>query len=218
MKKDLQQKAKKLRAEGYSIKELQNILNVSKSTISLWVRDIELSKDAQIRIQNNYTKGQLASQKTIQKQTQEKNILADSFAENIIKQIDISFENSLVLCSMIYQCEGSKNIKDSVTFTNSDPALIKNFLFFFRKSFHLDESKFRVLMHLHSYHNENTQKKFWSNITNIPTKNFLKTFNKESTGSYKKEGYQGCIQVRYRDVVMGRKIQAVAKKFMERYK
>jgi transposase len=218
MKKELEKKAKELRKEGYSINELKGTLNVSKSTISRWVADIKLSNEAQVRIDKNYSKGQLASQKTIKEKTRLKNFEADNFAINKLKDLNINSDCSLLLCSMLYQCEGSKYIKDPVTFTNSGPELIGTFLHLFRKSFVLEEDKFRVLMHLHGYHNEKTQKKFWSKITGIPMNQFLKTYNKPNTGIYKKDGYQGCIQVRYHNVKIGRIINAVAKKFMERYK
>ena len=72
MKKDLQIKARNLRKEGYSINELQKILGVSKSSISLWVRSVPLSEKAQVRLNKNYTNGQLASQKVIKGKTQQK--------------------------------------------------------------------------------------------------------------------------------------------------
>ena len=218
MKKELQLKARRLRIKGYSVKELHKLLNVSKASISLWVRDVKLSKKAKARIEKNYTKGQLASQKTIREKTARKILEAEKFAKDFLNNVDIPKNMILLLCSMLYQCEGSKNIKDLITFTNSEPDLIKTFLILLRKSFVLNESKFRVVMHLHNYHNENTQKKLWSAITNIPKQQFLKTFQKHNTGIYKKEGYPGCIQIRYRDVIIGRKLQAVAKMFMERYK
>ncbi len=218
MKKDLQIKARNLRKEGYSINELQKILGVSKSSISLWVRSVPLSEKAQVRLNKNYTNGQLASQKVIKGKTQQKNLDADLFAKRVLDKMSITKQNEIILCSMIYHCEGSKSIKDSVTFTNSDPSLIQTFLYLFRKSFEIDEGKLRVLMHLHDYHNEIKQKHFWSKITKIPIERFLKTFNKDNTGLYKKENYQGCIQIRYHDVSIGRKLHAVAKRFMERYK
>ncbi len=218
MKKDLQIRAKKFRKQGYSIKELKEILGVSKSTISVWIKNVHLSEKAQSRLRNNYTKGQLASQKTIKEKTEQKNLEADNFAINNLKRIDFSSEINLLLCAVLYQCEGSKSIKDAVTFTNSDPDLIKTFVSLLRNSFNLDEKRFRVLMHLHKYHNEKIQKDFWSKITKIPKKQFNKSYLKPSNEKYKKEGYQGCIQVRYRDVIIGRKLQAVAKMFMERYK
>jgi transcriptional regulator with XRE-family HTH domain len=218
MKKELEIKAKELRKKGYSINELSRILIVSKSTISKWVNNIELSPVAIKRIAYSYSKGQLASQKTIQEKMDKKNLEADNFALDKLQNIKLLSDYSILICSMIYQCEGNKSIKDSITFTNSDPELIKTFLYLFRKSFNLDENKFRVLMHLHQYHNDDKQKKFWSQVTKIPPNQFLKTFNKANTGIYKKENYQGCVQIRYRDVQIGRSINAVAKKFMERYK
>lgn len=218
MKKELEIKAKELRKKGYSINELSRILIVSKSTISKWVNHIELSSKAKKRIENNYSKGQLASQKTIKEKTMIKNIEADNSALDKLRSIKLSSDYTVLICSLIYQCEGNKSIKDSITFTNSDPELIRTFLYLFRNSFVLDENKFKVLMHLHGYHNEIKQKKFWSQVTGISQKQFLKTFNKPSTGIYKKDKYEGCIQVRYHDVKIGRVIQAVAKKFMERYK
>jgi len=40
MKEDKQQEARKLRVDGYSVKTIAKMLVVSKSSISLWVRDI----------------------------------------------------------------------------------------------------------------------------------------------------------------------------------
>ncbi|MEK7564030.1 MAG: helix-turn-helix domain-containing protein [Patescibacteria group bacterium] len=218
MKKDLEIKTKKLRIQGYSIKELHKIIGVSKSTISRWIQNVPLSDKAMHRIQQNYTNGQLASQKTIKEKTRQKNLEADNFAINIINKVNLTSEISLSLCALIYQCEGSKNIKESITFTNSDPVLIKTFLYLFRNSFTINENKLKVLMHLHDYHNEEEQKEFWFKVTKIPKNQFYRSYLKKTDHKYKKEGYQGCVQIRYNDVVIGRKINSVAKLFMERYK
>ena len=116
---------------------------------------------------------------------------------------------------MIYLCEGNKSLKSLTTFTNSDPNLISTFLYLFRNSFNLNEKKFRVLMHLHKYHNEEIQKNFWSKI---PKDQFNRTYLKPNSGKYKKRDYQGCIKVYYGDVSITRKLQSIAKMFMERYK
>lgn len=93
-------------------------------------------------------------------------------------------------------------------FTNSDPILVKVFLSALRKSFDLDESKFRVAMHLHSYHKEKEEKVFWSEVTSIPESKFLKTFKKQESGINKKEGYRGCVQIKYFDVNIKRTLLA----------
>jgi hypothetical protein len=218
MKKELEIKAKKLRLKGYSVKELHRTLKVSKSTISRWVQNIKLSEQAQVRLRQNYTNGQLASMKTIKEKTRQKNIVSDNFANEILSKTKLSKEEQSILCSMIYLCEGNKSLQSLIVFTNSDPSLISTFLYLFRNSFDLDEKKFRVLMHLHKYHNEETQKNFWSKITGIPKEQFHRTYLKPNSGMYKKEGYQGCIKVYYGDVSIARKLQSIAKMFMERYK
>ena len=118
---------------------------------------------------------------------------------------------------MIYWCEGNKSLRDSVFFTNSDPRLIANFLHLFRNSFDIDESKFRVCMHLHDYHNEEKQLNFWSDVTFIPKNQFFKSYKKLNTKKRIRDNYQGCIQVRYYDINIARKLQAVAKEFMDKY-
>ncbi len=194
------------------------MLGVSKGTISGWIQGVELSEKAQARLRQNYTNGQLASQKTIKEKTRQKNIEANNFAIDLFKKVKLSSEIISLFCALIYQCEGSKNIKDAITFTNSDPVLVKTFLFLFRRSFDLDEKKLKVLMHLHKYHNEKVQKDFWARVTGIPHEQFNKSYLKPNSGKYKKEGYQGCVQVTYNSAAIGRKIHAVAKMFMERYK
>ena len=218
MKKDLELKAKEYRKKGYSITELKEILGVSKSTISRWIQNVELSDMAQARLTSKSTKGQLASQKTIKEKTRQKEIMANDFAKEILSKTTLSKTYQAVLCSMIYLCEGNKFLKSQVTFTNSDPNLIATYLHLFRNIFDADEKKFRVLMHLHSYHNEKTQRDFWSKVTNIPKEQFYRSYLKPSNGKYKKEGYQGCIKVYYGDVSVARKLIAIAKLFMERYK
>ncbi len=72
----------------------------------------------------------------------------------------------------------------------------------------IDESKFRVMMHLHSYHVEANEKRFWAKVTGIPESKFLKTFQKKESGINKKEGYRGCVQIKYFDVSIKRTLLA----------
>lgn len=217
MKKNLEIRAKELRVKGYSIKELSEFLGVSKSTISIWVKNVILTKNAKIRLLEKSTKARLKSQATIKEKTRIKEEEAVNFSENIANSNFFSKESMICLCAMIWWCEGSKR-ETSLVFTNSDPNLIQSFLYLLRKSFDLDESKFRVLMHLHDYHNELELKSFWSKITKIPISQFNKSYQKASNHAFKKEGYKGCIKIQYGDISIFRKMHAVAKIFMERYK
>ena len=162
MKIEQKKEAKILRAKGHSIKEIATKLLVSQSTISVWVRNEVLSASAQSRIRNKSILGRKnASAVHIQKRMQRQNNSIESAKKLFADRI--SHEN-YVLCSMIYECEGGKGEFGVLEFTNSDPQLVKVFLSLLRKIFALDETKLRVVMHLHSHHSEIQEKAFWSKV------------------------------------------------------
>lgn len=201
-------KALELRETGYSIKEISEYLKISKSTISLLVRNVKLSKSALERLALRVRTGQVKSAYTLKqrrvKREEQSLLVAKKSFQNII------FNNAiyLLLASMIYECEGGKSNFGVLEFTNSDPLLIKLFLQLLRSSLKIDENKFRVAMHLHSYHSEIQEKRFWSKITKIPEDKFIKTFQKKESGINLKEGYRGCVQIKYYDVNIKRTLLA----------
>jgi len=95
----------------------------------------------------------------IRKQRQEKVKIVLDKCRKIVDNVTDSEENRKLACALLYWCEGEKK-GGAVRFTNSDPVMIQTFLNLFRQSFKLDESKFRICLHLHSYHNQQKQKKF----------------------------------------------------------
>ena len=200
MKTETQKQARLLRQKGYSVKEIALQLNVSQSSASLWVRGEKLSSEARARIENNSIVGRKnASHVLIEKRKQRQS----ESRERAFKLFNLERKHKLskyMLCSMIYECEGGKGEFSSLEFTNSDPLLVKVFLSLLRDVFMLDESKFRVVMHLHSYHDEKIERKFWSETTQIPVSQFLKTYQKKESGIRKKPNYKGCVQIKYFDV------------------
>ena len=48
MKTDEQRRARELRAEGWSVKEIQQHLGVSRSSVSIWVRDVPLDRQQRV--------------------------------------------------------------------------------------------------------------------------------------------------------------------------
>lgn len=216
MKTELKLQAIQLRKQGYSINELSKIIPVSKSTLSVWVQNIPLSEDARRRILQRYSQGQLKSQESIKNRSFARNQALHSWALEFLLGLEITVQIETLLCAMVYFCEGAKCL-NSVAFTNSDPDLVRTFISFFRKAFPLNERKFRILMQLHPYHSEVKQRIFWSVVTGIPVQQFQKTYIKPTKGQYKKEGYEGCIMLRYYDASIARKLNIIAKSFMERY-
>lgn len=211
----IKKEAIKLRKKGYSLNEISNKFGIAKSTASLWLRDVKLSHAAIKRLLDRESKGR---EKVNLAKAERRKILqeiADDKAAHILSSLNLDQRHSKVYCALLYWCEGGKR-GGSVSFTNSDPKMIKIFLKFFRKSFSLDESKFRVCVHLHSYHSSTKQLKYWSQITGIPLSQFIKPYQKKNTGKRIRKNYQGCIAVSYFDVNVVREMRAIINMFIKK--
>jgi transcriptional regulator with XRE-family HTH domain len=205
----------KLRKKGYSLNEIAAKTGVAKSTASMWVRDIVLGNNAKKRLLSKIKIGQFVSAENKKKKTQK---VLDGCREKASDELRGKKFDSVVckiICAMIYWCEGAKNRFCGINFTNSDPDLIKKFLELLRKSFELDERKFRVCVHLHGYHNKERQIRFWSEITEISKNQFIKPYLKKNTGKRTRENYQGCVSIRYHDVTVARELMATAEAFLK---
>jgi len=164
-----------MRQSGFSLNEISKESRIAKSTASLWLSNVKLSPTASRRIKDKQTLGRqkaIISRKKMNKDWEEK---LKKNTMKMVKKIKFSKEIAKLCCSLIWWCEGNKN-DSTVRFTNSDPTLIKDFLYLLRFGFLINESKFRALIHLHGYHNEKDQMKFWSEVTNIPLNQFYKSY------------------------------------------
>jgi hypothetical protein len=197
----LKERAISLRGRGFSFREISEKLKISKSTASLWLRDIKLSNKAKLRISRLSIDGRTKSIETNKNKREVENVFIRKKVAEYFSNIEQSRINPKIACALLYWGEGTKyDGNKSVSFMNADPEMVKYFLRVFRKSFDLEEKKFRALIHLHEYHNIEKQLKFWSNITKIPICQFNRSYLKKNTGKNKKENYPGCISIRYSDI------------------
>jgi hypothetical protein len=204
-----------LRQLGNSINAIALELHVAKSSVSLWVRDIYLLDTAVAKIQASLSKGQRASRISKRRTTARKLYEANVAAIKIVERVEFEKEIFLLITSILYWCEGRKSKNDdTLTFSNSDPLVIRGYLNSLRNSFSIQESRFRVVMHLHEYHSEATQRSYWSSQTKIPENQFSKTFWKPHTGKNIRPGYPGCIHIKYYDVTVARAVAAAARAFL----
>lgn len=212
---EIKKKAIALRSKGYSIKEIADKLHIAKSTSSLWLRDIKLNKKAQQRLLKrslmSYYKTSLRWQI---KREKEKEILRKKALEffNGFKENE---RQNKICCSLLFWCEGSKDVKYGLRLINSSHLLIRTYLSLLRKSFKIDEKKFRVGLHLHQYHNEKKQKGYWSKITKIPTSQFIRVYWKPNTGKRIRKDYPGCATIYYYDSRVAKELTSIYEVFAE---
>lgn len=175
--KSLKEKAFALRLSGYSYSKIQKILNLkSKGTLSLWLKDLVLTKKAKSLLQKNnriaHDHGLFAFNK---KRTKNIAIENEDFIKKgfgMIKKIGI---NDLFLIGVVlYWAEGTKSEKSSgaLSFSNSDPDMIASFVKFLTKSLQIPRDKIRGGIHLYPDTNINLAKEYWSKISSIPKEKF----------------------------------------------
>lgn len=133
-------------------------------------------------------------------------------ARELANKYKPKIESKRAILSMLYWAEGSKRYDSIITFANTDPQLCHLFIELLRECYTIEENKFRLLLHLQSHHKELEQKRFWSELLNIPLTQFTKTNWKKTPNSGKRyrQNYHGICFVRYNNVSLQRSITAYA--------
>ena len=194
MKNVLKAKAIELRKGGASYGEIKKRLNVSKSTLSYWLRDVMLTEEQRKRF---YTARVLSLNRGAQSQKERRLREISEIVKNAEREISgtISLESYRLFGAALYWAEGSK--KSELRITNSDPYLILFMVKWFEKILNVPPSTLKMYLNIYPQQNESDIKKFWSQLTGVPLKNFGKSFVKPLNKNYKKNTlYYGTIQVR----------------------
>ncbi len=172
-------KAQKLRGLGKSIKEIAKELNVSPGSVSDWCKDVILTKEQIIQLENrskdpNYG-GRLANSN---KQHQIAVTKTKELLNFGIKQVGKLSKRELFLVgSALYWAEGFK--KDSQAgFANSSPDMMNLYIRWLFECFgyEIKDLSPRVTVNLSHKHRIKEIQKFWSQKTKIPPESFQKPF------------------------------------------
>jgi len=213
-------KARELRHQGYSMKQIALLLNVSKGSVSAWVRDIQLQKDALSNIGKQYLIGREKA-----RQTRLSNIVhkhEELYHKCKVEITPFSSRDIWIAGLMLYAGEGNKSSVVSnqhVELANSDPNILRTFIYFLIKICCIPREKIKVRLILYSDINSSEAHRYWSEQLNIPLSQFGKSFTKPS---YKNSPYRhlrrseyGTAHVCLYDAKMYRKIMGWLKAVYE---
>jgi len=173
-------KALKLRLKGKSINEISERLNVPKSTVGVWCRDIRLGpkqiKRLAERIKSGSYKGRM---KFLERIREERMKEVEFLQKQGIKEIGKLNKRDLFIAGVaMYWSEGyTYQTGDAVGFTNSDPKMILFILNWFKEICKIPIDKFSLQVKINKIHKNRVKEveKYWSRITGIPKHQFIKT-------------------------------------------
>ena len=201
--------ARAMRKLGYSLGEISTKFHISKSTASLWTSKEKLTLAVRIRLKKRQDVAREKALKTIKTKTKNLRKKYNKEAIEILEKINHTKIHYQIYCSLLYWAEGGKFMDNHLEFTNSDPTMIKAFIKFLKRGFYIDKSKLRANIHIHEYHNDKRQRKFWQNITKIPLTQFNKSYLKPHTKKIIRKNYQGCVRICYYSADVARKIKSI---------
>jgi hypothetical protein len=183
------QQARLLRGTGLPLAEIAARLGVSKSSVSLWVRDVEFESLPRV------TRGRRREPNALQRRRQAE--IDRLLAEGRARIGRLSEREFLVAGVALYAGEGSKG-DGSVVFANSDPRMVVFFCSWLRYFFQIDESRLRVRLYLHQGLDLAGAIAFWSQLTGIPGSQFSKPYRAVPDPSIRHAKHvHGCVGVRY---------------------
>lgn len=196
-KKILKEKVLQLRKKGMSYSEIKSIVDVSKSTLSLWLRDMPLSEEKIKKLRDNSLKRIERYKVTMCKKREEK--IEKFYKDAKIKIGKISKRDLFIGGIFLYMGEGSKTTKGTTALTNTNPFILKLFIQWLYLC-NVKKEKIKVQLHLYSDMNIEKQITYWSDELSLSKKQFRKPHIKITTKtsvSYKGQFGQGTCTILY---------------------
>ena len=192
-----QNEARDLRAQGWTYNEIVEKLGVSKSSVSLWCRDVDVDEEVwakRVRANKNHgARSRRPSSLTLRKQAE----IEELRREGLDRIGRLSEREFLLVGTALYAGEGAKT-PGSVKLPNSDPRIVLFYVSWLRRFFDIDESRLRVRLYLHEGLDLDAALSFWSELTAIPIAQFTKPYRAEPDPSIRKAKHpMGCPAIDY---------------------
>ena len=183
-----QEEARRLRADNWTLQDIAEKLGVSKSSVSLWVRDVPFTPSRR-RYGPQRRPNPLHEAKLRQ--------IAELNVEGRERIARLSDEAFLVAGVALYAGEGSKT-DGCVKFANTDAEMMRFFCAWLRRFFSIDESRLRVTVYLHQGLDLETAEQHWALVTGVPRGQFNKPYPAVADPSIRRNKHEyGCGYVVY---------------------
>jgi len=204
-KDDVREKARELRACGYSMLEIAAELGVSKSSASLWTRDmprVGRISDEEIRARKSANARAFWAVESPRRA-----IRRQAISERAASDIGALADREVLIAGAVaYWCEGTKDKpyrrrENRVAFINSDPKLILFFLRFLAVA-GIDRERIYCRVSIHESADVARAERFWRQVTQLPDDQFrrptLKHHNPATIRKNTGDSYHGCLVITVR--------------------
>lgn len=193
------------RKYGRSISDIASALSVSKSTVSVWCRDIALSEEAIANIaKSGNAKATIALMRySEEKRTQRQLAELKSAKKGAYRLSSLSDRDIYCIGLGLYWGEGYKTGSQEFGFTNSDPRMILFYMRWLNVVFGIKKMDVILRISINQTHKHRIKEveAYWSKLLDIPHSQFTKTSLIKSTSKkvYKNEQvHMGTLRIKVR--------------------
>lgn len=167
-----------LRKKGKTYGEIEKILNLPKSTVAWWLRDVKISKFLQKQIfersRKKWSKNISAYNRIYGKiRSQRAAEIREGYKSKAVNEIKrVSKKDLKFIGTALYWAEGNNKNRNRLQFSNADPLMIEIEMRFFREICEISNNKITARIHLYPHTNQKNALNYWSKITKLPKTQF----------------------------------------------
>ncbi len=184
---ELREKVLMLRKKEFSYSQIKSALGVPKSTLSCWLRNYPLSHKRIDELRNK-------NAKRIEKFRQSMFEKRKKRLEPIYKRAKLAIlpltKKELLLAGLcLYWGEGTKADWSKIILTNSDPNVLRFFIYWLKRACHIEKTDLKIYLQLYCDMDIRKETWFWSKNLSMPLRQFTKPYIKST--SYKRINHKG---------------------------
>ena len=165
--------ARALRRQGLSFREIQAIVGVSKGTINLWLKEIELTGNQKQRLLDRAITGREKARMRGAWQNREKRRerIAAAF-DQARTEFSQQIQNPLFTTGVVlYWAEGTK-ANPTFQFMNSDPTAIRTMIEWLTRCACIPRERIIASVQVHRVYADCGFVRFWETVTGLPPSQF----------------------------------------------
>ena len=187
-----------LRKKGLSYSEILKRVPVSKSTLSLWLRSVGLSKKQTQRLT---LKRKLSQAKAQEACRNARKIRETKTIDSAKKEVSILSKKELWLIGVtLYWAEGTKqketNVSQKVSFNNSDPKMILVFDRWLKEVCHKTPADLTYSIYIHHTAHQENARKFWEDLLHTKIeKMYFKNHSVKTNRKNVDTNYHGLLRI-----------------------
>ncbi|MBZ0302159.1 MAG: Hin recombinase [Anaerolineae bacterium] len=169
MKPEQREAARRLRQQGWSVNEIMRELGVSKSSVSLWVRDIPLTAEQERALHDRHGPryhAQANGSKAVAAKYREQRSAYQAEGRAQAREMDPLH----IAGCMLYWAEGKKR-RNTLAFTNSDPGMIQFYVDrFLRECLHIPDEAITIYLNCYLGNDltQNDIENYWLTLLGLP--------------------------------------------------